>query len=158
MPGCFIDQRERNNEELKSKSRRRRRCSGQVSLDGLQSRKTFPREWPALEGVCQSLLFTACYRSVLQLGQLFVTPWTLACQASLSITNYQSLLTLMSIELMMPSNHLVLCCPLLLPSVVVATCSGKHTQKNSADSGVQFITLAGLRQSLILVKDPNQHL
>ena len=39
-----------------------------------------------------------------------------ACQASLSFTNSQSLLKLMSIELMMPSNHLILCCPLLLPS------------------------------------------
>ena len=49
---------------------------------------------------------------------LFVTPWTAACQASLSITNSQSLLKLMSIESVMPSNHLILCCPiLLLPSI-----------------------------------------
>ena len=49
---------------------------------------------------------------------LFVTPWTAACQASLSITNSQSLLKFMSIELVMPSNHLILCCPLLLlPSI-----------------------------------------
>ena len=46
--------------------------------------------------------------------QLFATPWTTACQASLSITNSQSLLKLMSIESMMPSNHLILCHPLLL--------------------------------------------
>ena len=46
--------------------------------------------------------------------QLFVTPWTTACQASLSITNSQSLLRLMSIGLVMPSNHLILCRPLLL--------------------------------------------
>ena len=44
----------------------------------------------------------------------FVTPWTAACQASLSITNSQSLLKLISIELVMPSNHLILCRPLLL--------------------------------------------
>ena len=44
--------------------------------------------------------------------QLFVTPWTAACQTSLSITNSQSLLKLMSIELVMPSNHLILCHPL----------------------------------------------
>ena len=50
--------------------------------------------------------------------QLFMTPWTAACQASLSITNSRSLLKLMSIELVMPSNHLILCRPLLfLPSV-----------------------------------------
>ena len=50
--------------------------------------------------------------------QLFVTPWTAACQASLSITNSQSLPRLMSTELVMPSKHLILCCPLLLlPSI-----------------------------------------
>ena len=50
--------------------------------------------------------------------QLFVTPWTVARQASLSITSSQSLLKLISIELVMPSNHLILCHPLLiLPSV-----------------------------------------
>ena len=49
---------------------------------------------------------------------LFVTPWTAACQASLSITNTWSLFKLMSIELVMPSNHLILCHPLLLlPSI-----------------------------------------
>ena len=46
---------------------------------------------------------------------LFATSWTAACQASLSITNSKSLLKLMSIESEMPSNHLILCCPLLLP-------------------------------------------
>ena len=46
--------------------------------------------------------------------QLFATPWTAAHQASLSITNSWSLLKLMSIGAVMPSNHLILCCPLLL--------------------------------------------
>ena len=49
--------------------------------------------------------------------RLFVTPWTAARQASLSITNSQSLLTLMSIESVIPSSHLILCLPLLLPSI-----------------------------------------
>ena len=50
--------------------------------------------------------------------RLFVTPWTAARQASLSITNSQNLLKLMSIESMMPSNHLILCHPILLaPSI-----------------------------------------
>ena len=53
--------------------------------------------------------------------RLFATPWTASCQASLSITIFQSLLKLMSIESVMPSNHLVLCCPLLLPSVFPAS-------------------------------------
>ena len=47
-------------------------------------------------------------------AQLFVIQWTAAPQASLSITNSQSLLKLMSIESVMPSNHLIFCCPLLL--------------------------------------------
>ena len=57
-----------------------------------------------------------CFGSVQSLShiQLFATPWTAACQASLSIANSQSLLKLMSIESVMPSNHLILCCPLLL--------------------------------------------
>ena len=46
---------------------------------------------------------------------LFATPWTAACQASLTITNSWSLVKLMSIESVMPSNHLILCCSLLLP-------------------------------------------
>ena len=50
--------------------------------------------------------------------QLFATPWTAACQASLSITNSWSPPRSMSIKLMMQSNHLILCCPLLLlPSI-----------------------------------------
>ena len=50
--------------------------------------------------------------------QLFATPWNTAHQASLSITNSQSLLKLMPIESVIPSNYLILCCPLLLlPSI-----------------------------------------
>ena len=63
-----------------------------------------------------------CHRSLrsvqlLSCVRLFATSWTAARQASLSITNSWSLLKLMFIELVMPSNHLILCCPvLLLPS------------------------------------------
>ena len=54
----------------------------------------------------------------LSCDRFFVTPWTAAHQASLSITNTQSLLKLMPIKSVMPSNHLILCCPLLLlPSI-----------------------------------------
>ena len=49
--------------------------------------------------------------------RLFATPWTAAHQASLSITNSRSLLKFMSIESVMPANHLILCRPLLLPSI-----------------------------------------
>ena len=58
------------------------------------------------------------FSSVAQCVRLFATPWTTACQASLSITNSQSLPKLMSTESVMPSNHLILCHPLLLlPSI-----------------------------------------
>ena len=56
----------------------------------------------------QSIQSLSCVR-------LFPTPWTAACQASLSITNSWSLPKFVSIELVMPSNHLILCHPLLLP-------------------------------------------
>ena len=60
------------------------------------------------------------YRKIFSLQSLscvwlFATPWTAALQASLSITNSRSLLTVMSIESLTPSNHLILCHPLLLP-------------------------------------------
>jgi len=61
-----------------------------------------------------------CLSSVQSLRHIrfFAAPWTAACQASLLVTNSQNSLKLMSIELMMPSNHLILCCPLLpLPSI-----------------------------------------
>ena len=51
--------------------------------------------------------------------RLFATPWTAACQVSLSITNSWNLLRHVSIESVMPSNHLILCCPLLLPPSII---------------------------------------
>ena len=65
-------------------------------------------------------VFPPCYFSPVQFSPVwfFATPWTTACQASLSITNSQSLVKLMSVELVMSSNHLILCRPLLLlPSI-----------------------------------------
>ena len=77
--------------------------------------------WQTLEVQMQSTpLPTTQFSSVQSLSRvwLFVTPWTAARQASLSITNSQSLLKLMSINSVMPFNHLILCRPLLLlPSV-----------------------------------------
>ena len=62
--------------------------------------------------------FSVQFSSVAQSCLTLYDPWTVACQTSLSITNSWSLLKLMSIELVMPSNHLILCCPLLLlPSI-----------------------------------------
>ena len=68
-----------------------------------------------------SLIRLHCFSSVQSLShvQLFATPGTAACQASLSITNSQSSLRLTSIESEMPSSHLILCRPLLLlPSIL----------------------------------------
>ena len=64
----------------------------------------------------KSFSFCFIYIELCSVAQscLTVTPWTAACQTSLSITNSQSLLKLMSIESVMPSNHLILCRPLLL--------------------------------------------
>ena len=60
----------------------------------------------------------AVHFSCSAVSRLFVTPWTATCQASLSIINSWSLLKLTSVELVMPSNHLILCHPLLLlPSI-----------------------------------------
>ena len=79
----------------------------------------FASQGPAVHS--QELQSSLCPSTVGQSVQLlsrvrlFAIPWTTACQASLSITNSQSLLKLMSIESVMPSNHLILCCPLLLP-------------------------------------------
>ena len=62
-----------------------------------------------------SLQIKLCSLQLISRVRLFGTPWTAALQASLSITNTQSLLKFMSIKTVMPSNHLILCHPLLLP-------------------------------------------
>ena len=68
--------------------------------------------------------------------RLFATPWTAALQASQFITNYQSLLKLMSIESLMPSNHLILYHPLLLQSFPT---SGSFLMSQFFESGGQSI-------------------
>ena len=64
--------------------------------------------------------------------RLFATPWTAACQASLSFPISQSLLKLMPIELMMLSHHLILCRPLLMPSIFPSTTYSHNFSRNSA--------------------------
>ena len=86
---------------------------------------TLPASWeiriqvkkPWLEPDMEQSVQFSSFQS-LSCVQLFATPWTAVCQTSLSITSSQSLLKLMSIELVMPPNHLILCHPpLLLPSI-----------------------------------------
>ena len=68
--------------------------------------------------VCKGIYIYICCIQLLSSFQLFATLWTAACQASLSLTISWSLLKLMSIESVMPANHLILCHPfLLLPSI-----------------------------------------
>ena len=69
---------------------------------------------------CFFFFFRGLFSSIQSLSciQLFATPWTAARQAPLSITNSQSLLKLMSITSVIPSNRLILCHPLLLPSII----------------------------------------
>ena len=77
------------------------------------------------------------FRSVQSLSRvrLFAAPWTAARQASLSITNSQSLLKLISIESMMPSNHLIFCRPLLLlPSIFPSISSVQFSRSVLSDS------------------------
>ena len=71
--------------------------------------------------------------------QLFVTTWTAARQASQSITNSHSLLKLMSIESVMPSNHLILWCPLLLLSSIFSSIRGLFPVSHFFISGGQSI-------------------
>ena len=79
--------------------------------------------------------------------QLFVTPWTAAWQASLTITNSQSLLKFMSIKLVMPSNHLILCHPLLL-LLQSFPASGSFPMSQFFESGGQNIGVSASASDL----------
>ena len=81
-------------------------CSG--------SKKSHPLNW---QGIPEVVIFQFSSVPLLSCVWLFATPWTAARQASLSITNSGSLLRFMPIELVMPFNHLILCLPLLPPSI-----------------------------------------
>ena len=89
------------------------------SVEKLSSMKPVPGD-KKVRSCCFKLFCMAlekCFSQSLSCVWLFATPWTTAHQASLSITNSWSLLILMSIESVMPSSHLILCNPLLLPSI-----------------------------------------
>ena len=84
-------------------------------------------------------IFASCCFCSLSRVLLSVTPWNAAHQASLSTTNSWSLLKLMSIESVMPSNHLILYCPLLLPSFNLAQHQGLFQWVDSLHQGGQSI-------------------
>ena len=95
-------------------------------------------EMPILPPLPLKLLCILCSVQLLSCVRLFATPWTAACQASLSITNSRSLLKLMSKDSVMPSNHLILChLLLLLPSIFPA--SGSFPMNQFFTSGGQSI-------------------
>ena len=92
------------------------------------------------------------FSSVQSLSHLqnFATTWTAACQASLSITHSWTLLKLMSIESVMPSNHLIFCRPLLLPPTIIPA-SGSFPMSQFFASGGQSIGVSA--SALILPMD-----
>ena len=106
----------------------------------------------------QSSLYPHRISSVQLLSRvrLFATPRTAACQASLSITNSWSLLKLMSIELVMPSNHLILCCPLLLlPSILwkwseIEVAQSCPTLCDPMDCSLPGSSVHGIFQAIVL--------
>ena len=79
---------------------------------------------------------------------LFVTPWTEAHQASLSFTISRSLLKLMCIELVMPSNHFILCCPLPPPAFNLSQYQGLFKWVSSSHQVVKLLELQLQHQSL----------
>ena len=83
----------------------------------------FWAQWTAFLSSLSFIIIIVVY--LLSHVRLSVTLWTTACQASLSITNSRSLLKLMSIESVMPSSHLILCCPLLPPPSIFPSISGQ---------------------------------
>ena len=88
-----------------------------VVVTGLRNQFSFQSQRKAMPKNVQTMAQFSLVQSFSRV-QLFATPWTAARQAPLSVTNSQSLPKIMSIELVMPSNHLILCRPLLLlPSI-----------------------------------------
>ena len=86
--------------------------------------------------------------------QLFETPRTVALQASVSITNSRSLLKLMSIELVMPSNHLILCCPLLLPPSIFPSIRSFQMSQFLASGGQSIGVWASASVLPMNIQDP----
>ena len=91
------------------------RGAWQATVHGVTKSQTWLRHWTIQSQANNSYLWTVMFSSVQSLSRvwLFATPWTAAFQASLSITNFWSLPKFMSIESVMPSNHIILLSPSL---------------------------------------------
>ena len=97
---------------IKNKKIMCRDSSGGPVVENLPSNV---RNVGSIPGQGTKIAYAVLIIQLLSCVHLFVTPWTTACQFSLSITISQSLLKLMSVESVMPPNHLILCRPFLLP-------------------------------------------
>ena len=129
-----------------------------------QPLKPLPMGRKSKRGICICICMCVCISSVQSLSRvrLFATPRIAACQASLSITNSRSLPKLMSIELVMPSSHLILCRPLLiLPPTPPSIRANKHTKKCSISIRCNAKLLGWQKSSFgfffkMLCKNPNK--
>ena len=99
-----------------------------------------PKETKTLtrKDICTHMFFVASFSSAQLLSHVrrFATPWTAACQSSLSIANSWSLLKLVSLKLVMPSNHLILCCSLLLPPSIFPSIRSQFFTSSGQSIGV----------------------
>ena len=95
-----------------------------------------------------SKAYSVKFRSVAQSCLTLCDPGTAACQASLSFTISQSSLKLMSIELVIPSNHLILCCPFLLPPSIFPSISVFFQMSQFFSSGGQNIGVSASASGL----------
>ena len=100
-----------------------------------------PRDGTRVSGIAGRLFTVLVTSSVAQSCPTLCDPWTAACQASLSITKSRSLLKLMSIESVMPSNHLILCCLFsFCPPSFAASGSFPMSQLFASGGQVNYIT------------------
>ena len=112
--------KEGRREEKTERGRKERRQVRNLHTDSIFTGFTFPPSSVKRYNRNCNIPFSSV--QLISYVQLFATPWISARQASLSIINSQSLLKLMSIELVMPSNYLILCCPLCLQSFPASGC------------------------------------
>ena len=105
-------------------------------------------EEPRFESIREEISYVVV--QLLSCVWLFATPWTAACQASLSFTIFWSLLKFMSIETVMPSNHLILCCPLCPFSAAAKSLQSCPTLCDPTDGSPPGSAIPGILQARTL--------
>ena len=119
---CCMAKKKKKKKKERKKGRRKRKKPNRIDSATVHLHSAPPSLPPSTIHSPVHPSFHSFFHSLIQFSsfqlltrvRLFMTPWTAACQASLSITNARSSLKLMSTESVMPSNHLILCHPLLL--------------------------------------------